>query len=114
MNRRRCTVEVKNKNKIKRRRKRRRNVCPGLLDEWFYKLSKRLCCLSGGEGSGGGSLLEPSPGGLWVEDFTTGTTSHPVRHHRIRYSHVSDIYSSTLAGRPGLDCLEEENIIVDK
>lgn len=67
-----------------------------------------------GEGFGGGSPLELSPGGLRVEDFTTRATSHPVRHRRIRYSHVSDINSSALAGRPSLDCLEEENITVDK
>lgn len=80
----------------------------------FINGIKGLCCLSGGEGSGGGSLLELSTGGLWVEDFTTGATSHPVRHRRIRYNHVSDVYLPALPGRPGLNCLEEENLIVDK
>lgn len=45
MNRRRCTVEVK--------KKKKRKVFHGLLDEWFYQLSKRLVLSWWGESGWG-------------------------------------------------------------
>lgn len=52
-------------------------------------------------------------GGSWVGEFITGATSYPVRHHSISQSHVINMNPPALAGRPGLNYLEEENIIVD-
>lgn len=68
----------------------------------------------GERGLDGGRPLELIPGGPWVEEFIAGATSRPVRHHRVSCSPASNAKSSALAGRPGLDHLEEENGIVDK